>query len=44
MENLQRNAQETQAEIITGLLVVVIQNVLQNGLKKVLLRGVILRK
>ena len=44
MENLQRNVQETQAVITIGLLVVVILNVLQDGLKKVLLHGAILKK
>ena len=44
MENLQRNVQETQAVITIGLLVVVILNASQNGLKRVLLHGVILKR
>ena len=44
MENLQKNVQEVQVVIIIGLLEVGIQNVLQNGLKKVLLHGVNFRR
>ena len=44
MENLQRNAQETQAVIITGLLVQGKVIDLQSGLKRELLHGVNCRK